>query len=70
MFVATKMILVAAPANDSPANDSLHPTRIFIASISISRVECVSHFRDRKVAGSSPGRRGGRMFFSRVNLPC
>ena len=25
---------------------------------------------DRKVAGSSPGRSGGRMFFSRVNLHC
>ena len=26
--------------------------------------------RDRKVAGSSPGRSGGRMFSSRVNLLC
>ena len=27
-------------------------------------------FRDRKVAGSSPRRSGGRIFFSRVNFVC
>ena len=26
--------------------------------------------RDRKVAGSSPGRSGGRIFFSRVSFLC
>ena len=26
--------------------------------------------RDRKVAGSSPGRSGGRIYFSRVNFLC
>ena len=26
--------------------------------------------RDRKVAGSSPGRSGGRIFFSSVNFLC
>ena len=26
--------------------------------------------RDRKVAGSSPGRSGGRIFFSKVNFLC
>ena len=44
----------------------------FVAGVQSTGIACWNErgTRDQKVASSNPGRRGGRIFFSRVNFVC
>ena len=58
--------------NEDDIENNLEPySTLFLAYFQCRNSLLVQHrTRDRKVASSNPGRRGGRIFFSRINFIC